>query len=122
MQPNHSNLTTINTEDLIGKTFFSDPNEDYTCRRIKVVEELVKYVETNNNNPDMIRFRATTDDDLIENIITYSQLMESLEKEDGVDDEWHFKSILDHHGPLKKDNPEYNGSSNNILIAWENGE
>ena len=33
-----------------------------------------------------------------------------------------FKSILDHRGPYSPSDPEYLGSSYNLLIEWEAGE
>jgi hypothetical protein len=35
---------------------------------------------------------------------------------------WKFRQILGHQGPLTKDNPDYNSSSYNVKIKWENGE
>ena len=26
--------------------------------------------------------------------------------------------LIDHHGPLKKDDPNYNGSLNNVMVEW----
>ena len=39
--------------------------------------------------------------------------------EDGL---YRFKSIKDHKGPYTASDPEYNGSSYNLLIEWETGE
>ena len=39
--------------------------------------------------------------------------------EDGL---YRFKSIKDHKGPYTSSDPEYNGSSYNLLIEWETGE
>ena len=40
------------------------------------------------------------------------------------DDEtlYKFRAIIDHHGPLKEDNPNYNGSLYNVMVEWETGE
>ena len=60
-------------------------------------------------------------DGLHKNIVTYSQLLDKLEDENGTDDEWQFRSIDDHEGPLKQSNPNYNGSQWNVKITWEDG-
>ena len=39
--------------------------------------------------------------------------------EDGL---YRFKCIKDHKGPYTSSDPEYNGSSYNLLIEWETGE
>ena len=120
--PTHNTLTPIDTGDLIGRTYLTDPNEDGTRRRIKIVEQLDVFDSTAANNPAMIRFRAMTDDGVIEDIRTYSQLIDRIESEDGSNDEWHFRSIINHHGPIKRNDSQYKGSSYNLLIDWENGE
>ena len=35
---------------------------------------------------------------------------------------WKFKRIVSHQGPLTTNHPDYNGSTYNIMIEWENGE
>jgi hypothetical protein len=35
---------------------------------------------------------------------------------------WNFRRIVGHKRPLNKDHPNYNGSSYNIKVEWENGE
>ena len=39
--------------------------------------------------------------------------------EDGL---YRFKCIKDHKGPYTSSDPEYNGTSYNLLIEWETGE
>ena len=33
-----------------------------------------------------------------------------------------FSAITDHHGPLKKSDPNYTGSLYNVMVEWETGE
>ena len=43
-------------------------------------------------------------------IISYHQVLNYLEKENQDDETlYNFRSITDHHGPFKKDDPNYNG-------------
>ena len=74
------------------------------------------------NNPDVIRFRATTDDESISEIIAHNQLLDKIECDDGENKEWRFKAIVDHQGPLTSNHKEYKGSRWNVQIHWENGE
>ena len=115
-------MANITTEDLIGRTYLSQPQEDGTRRRIKIIEQLDDFDNMIANDSNMIKFRASTDDGTIEEVITYNQILDKLEAEDGEDDEWHFKSILNHQGPLKPNHPDYKGSSWNVQILWENDE
>ena len=56
-------------------------------------------------------------------IISCNQVLNYCEKE-SQDDEtlYKFRAITDHHGPLKKDNPNYNGSLYNVMVEWETGK
>ena len=33
-----------------------------------------------------------------------------------------FRAITDHYGPLKEDDPNYNGSLYNVMVEWETGK
>ena len=47
----------------------------------------------------------------------------NLEKENQDDETvYKFRAITDHHGPLKRDDPNYNGSLYNVMVEWETGE
>ena len=50
-------------------------------------------------------------------------MLNYLEKEN-KDDEILYKlwAITDHHGPLKTNDPNYNGSLYNLVVEWETGE
>ena len=50
-------------------------------------------------------------------------MLNYLEKENQDDETlYKFRAITDHHGPLKKDDPNNNGSLNNAMVEWETGE
>ena len=56
-------------------------------------------------------------------IISYNQVLNYLEKENQDDKTlYKFRAITDHHGPLKKDYPNCNGSLYNAMVEWETGE
>ena len=55
--------------------------------------------------------------------MTYRQILDKLDNEDGAKDEWHFKATKDHQGPLRhQSDDDYKGSRWNVQICWENGE
>ena len=79
-------------------------------------------ISVKNKSQEKISF----DGDQLDDLISYNQLMEYLEDktdtgtlEDGLN---RFKCIKDHKGPYTSSDPEYNGSSYNLLIEWETGE
>ena len=50
-------------------------------------------------------------------IISYNQVLNYLEKDNQEDDSlYKFRAITDHHGPLKKSDPNYNGSLYNLIV------
>ena len=115
-------MAIIDVDDMIGRSYLTPPDEDGTRRRIKIVEQLDQIERDLANDPTMIRFRATNDEGTVEEIITYNQIMQRLEAEDGDNDEWKFKAITNHQGPLSTSHPDYKGSQWNVQINWENGE
>ena len=56
-------------------------------------------------------------------IISFNQVLNYLEKADQEDESlYKIRPITGHHGPLKKGDPNYNGSLYNVMIEWETRE
>ena len=52
-----------------------------------------------------------------------NQVLNCLEKENQDDESlYKFRAITDHHRPLEKDDPIYNGSLYNVMVEWETEE
>ena len=115
-------MATIDVEDLIGRTYLTRPSQDGTKKRLKIVGQLDNQERTINSTPAMIRFRATNDDNTVDKIIAYNQVIDRLENSNGYADEWKFKAITDHEGPLNQNHDRYKGSAWNVNIDWENAE
>ena len=55
--------------------------------------------------------------------ISNNQVLNYLEKDNQEDDSlYKFRAITNHHGPLKKSDPNHNGSLRNVMVEWETGE
>jgi hypothetical protein len=68
-------------------------------------------------------FCISINEDEYEEIITYNQLLDFIQKNEENDKiVWRFKRIVGHQGPLLRHNTDYNGSKFNVLVEWENGE
>jgi hypothetical protein len=57
-------------------------------------------------------------------IITYQELSDIIEeehtaKEEGTQESWTFKSVTDHQGTMSSKHKDYNRSSFNVLVKWE---
>jgi len=113
----------FNPEDLVGRTFLMDPQEDGQQFRARIVK-LIKDHEANvEENPTRLKFLLSVNDDKAEEVITYNKLQEYLAKQD-EDNEvvWKFRRIVSHQGPLKQGHNDYKGSPYNVMIEWETGE
>jgi hypothetical protein len=64
------------------------------------------------------------DDDRYEDVMAYNGVMDHIERQ--YDDEspkaWEYRKIISHSGPLRQDDPNYNGSSYNVMAQFETGE
>ena len=115
-------MAIIDANDLIGRSYLSEPHEDGTRFRLHIIEQLQQDENDLMNDPSMVRFRAVNDANTYEETLAYRQILEKLEAADGADDEWHFRSINNHRGPLTAADDDYKGSAWNVQIEWENGE
>ena len=112
----------FNPEDLIGKTFLLDPNDDGTIDRARIVELLEDFETKLDDNPTRIKFRIAVGKDKLEEMITYAKLMDYLQRdEESPPVYWKFKRIISHQ-KVARNHPDYNGSQVNVMIEWENGE
>jgi hypothetical protein len=112
---NHPPPSIIDMEDIIGRSFIMDKQDDdqhFRSRIVKLIEDHEARVE---NNKD--RFKVLSlNDDRHEEVITYNQLLEYLAKDSEIETLWKFKRITSHQGPLLPSHPDYNGPSYNLLI------
>ena len=115
-------MPNLDPEALIGRTFLRLPEENGERFRAKILEAINENEAKCANNPDMIKFRCSVNNDEYEEIVTYNQILEHLEQDQEAEGVWKFKDITGHQGPLRQGDPGYNGSSWNVQIAWENGE
>jgi hypothetical protein len=57
-----------------------------------------------------------------EEIMTYAEILQHIDGDESDERVWSFQHITGHQGPLKPDHPDYNGSSYNVQVQWDNGE
>ena len=119
-------MSIINFDDLLGRTFLVPMDENGERKRATISEHVKDLYQQQVSRKDQLRFKLKIDGDQLDDLISYNQLMEYLEDktdtgplEDGL---YRFKCIKDHKGPYTSSDPEYNGSSYNLLIEWETGE
>ena len=74
------------------------------------------------NNPERIKFLCQIDQDGREELLTYNQVLDHLNRDLDNPIVWKYKRIVSHQGPLRPGDKDYNGSAYNIMLEWEGGE
>jgi hypothetical protein len=118
----HPPSSIIDMEYLIGRSFIMDSQDDgqkIWARIVKLIEDHDALLE---NNKDRFKVLLSQIDDTCEEFTTYNQLLWYLAKDSQSETLWKFKRITLHQGLLLPPHPDYNGSSYNLMIEWENGE
>jgi hypothetical protein len=111
-----------NPEDLIGRSFLMDKQEDgkqYRGRIVQLIEDHESMVE---DNPTRIKSWVSVNNYQAEEIITYNKILDYLAKGFEIDIVWKFRRIISHNGQFQTNHPEYKGFQYNLMIEWENGE
>ena len=113
---------TFSPDDLIGRTFLKQPEEDGQRFRARIVRKIIEMDE----NEEKIKFLVKLPDEEQDEIMAYNEIIDIIAdqyEEEQRDPErlWLFKSILAHEGPLTPKHPNYKGSKYNILVQWEDG-
>jgi len=116
-------MTVLDPDDLINRTYLTDPDESGQRFRAKIVQKIIDTEEAKDKDPAKVRFLVKIDGDAADEIVAYNDILHHLEEEmtDPADKLWHFKEILAHEGPLSSDDNSYKGSSYNVMVLWEDG-
>ena len=120
--PEKVKLPKFSPEELLGLTFLHD-----TADGQRVRAEVVKRIQDRDSeNHQNIKFIIKYGDPEYEEIISYNELSDTIERQHGdeLDAEeklYVFKKIISHHGPIKPSDPQYKGSMWNLRIEWEDG-
>ena len=122
-------MAEYNPDDLIGRTFLLPPNQKGERLRASIKQKVIEISERIDENQtavvDKINFLLDVGQGRSQAIISYNQILNYLEKDNQEDDSlYNFRAITYHCGPLKKSDPNYNGSlySYNVMVEWETGE
>jgi hypothetical protein len=112
----------INTDDLLGRTFLFNQQEDGQQYRARIVKVIDNHSSDLEDDKTRIKFLLSVNDNESEDIITYNQLLNYLSKDQANYFVWKFQRIVSHQGPLAPTHPDYKGSSYNVMVECENGE
>jgi hypothetical protein len=117
--PEQLKLPHLSIEELMGRTFLLD-QKDGQRLRAEVIRKINDQDARNHNN---IKLLCKVGDEGAEEIMTYQELCDLIEKQDAEEmDEnrlWTFKKILGHTGPWKPKDKEWKGSQFNVTVLWD---
>jgi hypothetical protein len=129
-------MPVIDPSELIGRTFLmnKEDGQQHHAQILNVIDEeeicicIGEHERELFRQPGHVQFVCSVNDDDYEEILSYNELMDYIEKDEQQHQDkdgngfWNFKLIVGHKGPFRASNPEYKGSRYNVLIDWENEE
>jgi hypothetical protein len=116
-------MAIIDPYKLMGHTLLMDTQDNGQCFHACIVNLVEDHQEEVCKSDDHNKFPISINDDQYEEVITYNELMDFIQKNEENDTiDWHLWHIVRHQGPLLHSNPNYNGSKFNVMVEWENGE
>ena len=116
--PNPTPMATFTVDDLIGRSFLLPSGQDsHNKTRATVTKKVEELDQDSASRGEHIKFvlKLNNQED-VEQVITYNQLLDYLEKDESQF-YWSFKEdIIAHQCPLTKEDPHYKGRSYNVMI------
>ncbi|KAL7573453.1 hypothetical protein ACA910_013768 [Epithemia clementina (nom. ined.)] len=111
-------------DSLIGRTFLLPLDENGERNRATVTKKVVEQLETDEINlPQKINYLLDIGQGRSEQLVSYNQLLEHIERlEQVADGVFRFREITGHQGSLKPTDDGYKGSTYNVEVEWETGE
>ena len=83
-------------------------------------------IEENGRPLEDIKFMLKISKDQDEDILSYNQLMDYIQKGTDADKDadslFKFRDIVAHQGPLESTDPDHKGTKYNFMVEWESGE
>ena len=111
----------LDPADIIGRSFLKD-QDNGERHRVQVIQLMDDHMDQVEQHPERIKFLCRINEEDREELIAYNEILNYLEAQEQDDVLWKFRRIVGHEGPLAKGHPDYNGSTYNVQIEWENGE
>jgi hypothetical protein len=122
IDPSDLKLPQFSPDELLGRSFVRTLDDGRSSR----ATILRKIQDMDNENHKEIKFLVGLDDGEFDEIVSYNKLCNLIEElgEEALAPEDRlisFVSIEGHQGPFTNDDPEYKGSSYNVLVKWGDG-
>ena len=120
-------MVTNDPKDLIGRTYLKDTEADGQRFGARFVRAIVDHEEDINKQPEYVKFLCKIPDSNIDEILSYNDVFDRIEKdqnevENDTEQQYRFRCISAHQGPLRSTDKDWKGSTYNVLVEWETGE
>ena len=66
--------------DLIGRTFLMDAQPDGQKFRATIVEAITQHQQDHSNQPELVRFRISVNEDQFKEVLTFHEIPHHIEK------------------------------------------
>ena len=120
-EDNPIHTANIDIPNLLGRSFLLPPEDNGERHMAKIID-----IDDHGQPLEDIKFRLKINKDQAEEIMSYNQLMDYIQKgtdaEEDPDSLFKFRDIVAHQGPLESTDPDHKGSKYNVMVEWESGE
>ena len=114
-------MANIDIPNLLGRAFLLPPEDNGERHMAKIID-----IDDHGQTLEDIKFRLKINKDQAEEIMSYNQLMDYIQKgtdaEEDPDSLFKFRDVVAHQGPLESTDPNHKGSKYNVMVEWESGE
>ena len=110
-------VITFSPEDLVGRTFLKQADEDGWCSRARIVRKVIEL----EDNKEKIRFLVKLPEEDQDEILAYNEIIDIIadqynEELQNTERKWMFKGITAHEGPLSPKHPNDIGSKYIVVV------
>ena len=120
-EDNPIHMANLDIPNLLGRSFLLPPEDNGERHMAKIID-----IDDHGQPLEDIKFRLKINKDQAEEIMSYNQLMDYIQKgtdaEEDPDSLFKFRDIVAHQGPLESTDPNHKGSKYNVMVEWESGE
>ena len=120
-EDNPIHMANIDIPNLLGRSFLLPPEDNGERHMAKIID-----IDDHGQPLEDIKFKLKINKDQAEEIMSYNQLMDYIQKgtdaEEDPDSLFKFRHIVAHRGPLESTDPDHKGSKYNVMVEWESGE
>ena len=120
-EDNPIHMANIDIPNLLGRSFLLPPEDNGECHMAKIID-----IDDHGQPLEDIKFKLKINKDQAEEIMSYNQLMDYIQKGTGAEEDpdslFNFRDIVAHQGPLESTDPDHKGSKYNVMVEWESGE